>query len=99
MPQHLSRHTHALRRCKPSRKTPPRRSMRCLLLPCGVLVSLLTGCGIFTPPQAWEKGNLARPEMTMDKDPLEAKFTSHVYFSKEAASGGDGVGGGGCGCN
>jgi len=37
--------------------------------------------------------------MKMDRDGLEARFMSHVYFSKEAASGGDGVGGGGCGCN
>jgi len=26
-------------------------------------------------------------------------FESHVYFSKEASRGGDGVAGGGCGCN
>ena len=51
------------------------------------------------PPQAWEKGNLARKEMTMDADPLDQAFTQHVYFSKESASGGYGVGGGGCGCN
>jgi hypothetical protein len=37
--------------------------------------------------------------MRMDSDPLEARFTAHTYFSKEAASGGTGVGGGGCGCN
>ena len=30
---------------------------------------------------------------------LEAKFADHTYFSKEAASGGAGVAGGGCGCN
>jgi Domain of unknown function (DUF4266) len=71
-----------------------------LWLAVGLLPALaLGGCGVFQPPQAWEKGKLARPEMKMDKDPLEARFTSHTYFSKEAASGGDGVGGGGCGCN
>ena len=51
------------------------------------------------PPQAWEKGDLARKEMTMESDPLDQAFTQHVYFSKESASGGYGVGGGGCGCN
>jgi hypothetical protein len=30
---------------------------------------------------------------------LDAKFTDHIYFSREAATGGSGVGGGGCGCN
>ena len=59
----------------------------------------LTGCSTWQPPQPWEKGELARPAMRMDGDPLEARFSSHVYFSKEAAAGGSGVGGGGCGCN
>lgn len=58
----------------------------------------LGGCAM-QPPQAWEKGNLARREMTMESDPLDQAFTQHVYFSKESASGGYGVGGGGCGCN
>jgi hypothetical protein len=37
--------------------------------------------------------------MTFEADVLDAKFTDHTYFSREAASGGSGVGGGGCGCN
>lgn len=37
--------------------------------------------------------------MTFEADKLEAKFMEHIFFSKEAASGGAGVGGGGCGCN
>ncbi len=49
--------------------------------------------------EAWEKGNLAQPGMRFDADPLDARFTGHVYTSKEAASGGGSVGGGGCGCN
>jgi hypothetical protein len=52
-----------------------------------------------SPPQPWEKGNLARPEMTMGGDALDQRFVQHIYGSKEAASGGYGVGGGGCGCN
>ena len=59
---------------------------------------LASGCAMH-PPHAWEKGNLARKEMTMDADPLDQAFTQHIYFSKESASGGYGVGGGGCGCN
>ena len=63
------------------------------------LLAGLGGCSAFTPPQAWEKGELARPEMTMGSDPLDQRFTQHIYTSKENASGGYGVGGGGCGCN
>ena len=63
-----------------------------------LLVSL-TACGSLVPVQAWEKGNLANAAMTFDGDALDSKLNEHVYFSKEAASGGSGVGGGGCGCN
>ena len=49
--------------------------------------------------QPWEKGNLANKEMAFDPDTLETRFADHTYFSKEGASGGAGVGGGGCGCN
>ncbi len=58
---------------------------------------LLMGCGNL--PKAWQKGDLAKPEMTFGGDVLEKKFDNHMYFSKEASSGGDGAGGGGCGCN
>ncbi|MEP7101665.1 MAG: DUF4266 domain-containing protein, partial [Burkholderiales bacterium] len=52
------------------------------------------GCAL-NPPQAWERGNLAKPEMTMGADPLDQRFVQHIYGSKENASGGYGVGGGG----
>ena len=67
-----------------------------------VLVCLalhLAGCASFQPPQPWEKGQLAQPEMQFDPDPLAARIQQHIYASKEAAIGGYGVGGGGCGCN
>lgn len=57
------------------------------------------GCATMTPPKPWEKGDLARTSMQFGGDPLEAKYTDHVYQSKEMTSGGQGVGGGGCGCN
>jgi len=59
-------------------------------------LSLLSGCAAVP---AWEKGNLAKPSMTFNGDPLDERFTQHIYTSKENASGGYGVGGGGCGCN
>jgi hypothetical protein len=42
---------------------------------------------------------LAKESMTMGGDAPEQRFDQHVLNSKEAASGGSGVGGGGCGCN
>ena len=74
--------------------TPPRAALLLAVL----ALSSLTGCAL-QPPQAFEKGNLAKREMTFGADPLDEAFSQHVYFSKEAASGGTGVGGGGCGCN
>jgi Domain of unknown function (DUF4266) len=65
---------------------------------CLAAMLAISGCAM-QPPQAWEKGNLARKDMSLNSDPLDSAFLQHVYFSKEAASGGTGVGGGGCGCN
>jgi hypothetical protein len=62
-------------------------------------LSALGGCATFEPPKPWEKGQLAKPEMQFDYDRLDARAQVHVYTSKEGASGGYGVGGGGCGCN
>jgi hypothetical protein len=59
---------------------------------------LLAGCAI-EPPRAWERDLLARPEMSMNADPLERRALAHIYSSKENSFGGDGIGGGGCGCN
>jgi hypothetical protein len=64
-----------------------------------VFLALLSGCATTAPVQPWEKGDLARPEMMFGQDPLDSAFTEHIYSSKEGASGGSGVGGGGCGCN
>jgi len=67
---------------------------------CWLIVSsLLGGCSALTPVNPWEKGDLAKPEMTFEGDPLEGRFVQHIYTSKENSSGGYGVGGGGCGCN
>jgi len=47
----------------------------------------------------WERDILARPEMQLIDNPVESALDDHIYFSKEASSGGRGFGGGGCGCN
>ena len=62
-------------------------------------LSALGACSNLGQVNPWEKGDLARQEMTFEGDPLDQRFVQHVYASKENASGGYGVGGGGCGCN
>lgn len=62
---------------------------------CLVLLGLAGCAGV----QPWERDVLARPEMSLDNAPLDAAIDDHIYFSKEASSGGRGFGGGGCGCN
>lgn len=47
----------------------------------------------------WQRNILAKPEMALDSAPLTSALDDHIYFSKEASSGGRGFGGGGCGCN
>jgi hypothetical protein len=58
------------------------------------------GCaGLPADVQPWQKGDLARPEMRFDANLLETRYGAQIYTSREASSGGLGVGGGGCGCN
>jgi hypothetical protein len=70
-----------------------------LSLPCIILaVALTSGCSsIGVKP--WQRDVLAREEMQLDSDPLDAAIDDHMYFSKEASSGGRSFAGGGCGCN
>lgn len=49
--------------------------------------------------RAWERGYLAREEMAWAPDALESSLNDHIFFSKEASSGGNSAAGGGCGCN
>jgi hypothetical protein len=68
----------------------------CLLLSGCASLNDLSQLGQVKP---WEKAHLAQPGMSLDVDALDQKFIQHVYASKENSSGGNGVGGGGCGCN
>jgi hypothetical protein len=63
------------------------------------LLYTITACTSLSSVAAWEKGKLARNDMKFDHDRLDTQFVNHIYFSKEAASGGGTVGSGGCGCN
>jgi hypothetical protein len=66
-----------------------------LLSAAGALTSGCASMGV----EPWERDLLARPDMELVSDPVEAGLDDHIYFSKEASSGGQGFGGGGCGCN
>lgn len=60
-----------------------------------VLVATFSGCANVSPSQ---RATLAKPEMQFDFDRAAGAITGHTYASKEGASGGKAVGGGGCGC-
>ena len=63
------------------------------------LLVLLCGLAACEAVPADQRGDLARTEMAFDPDPLESRLNQHIYFSKEASTGGNGVAAGGCGCN
>ena len=67
-----------------------------LLVAVALALALAAGCETVKP---WERAKLSDPTMRPDRDPQEAMLKEHVYFTREAAAGGRGVGGGGCGCN
>jgi hypothetical protein len=74
-----------------------------LISPVGVFCALLgmvvtTGCSS-VGVKPWQRDVLAREEMQLGSDPLDAAIDDHLYFSKEASSGGRSFAGGGCGCN
>jgi hypothetical protein len=60
--------------------------------------ALATGCSSLGV-KPWQRDVLAREEMRLDANPLDAAIDDHMYFSKEASSGGRSYAGGGCGCN
>ena len=62
------------------------------------LIAMATGCSSLGV-EPWERDLLAKKEMSLNAQPIDAALDDHVYFSKEASSGGKGFGGGGCGCN
>lgn len=49
--------------------------------------------------EPWQRDLLAEKEMAVNASPLDSSLDDHIYFSKEASSGGKSFSGGGCGCN
>ncbi|MDB6093444.1 MAG: putative lipoprotein [Verrucomicrobia bacterium] len=63
-----------------------------------VAAAFFSGCAA-VKVQPWERATLASYSMRPDRDPIAVAMGEHTYFSREAANGGRGVGGSGCGCN
>ena len=59
-----------------------------------VAAVVTSGCAGIEP---WERDLHARADMKADAH--DAAIDDHIYFSKEASSGGRSFAGGGCGCN
>ena len=73
------------------------RRHSCLLIGAAIVaLAFLSGCAGVKP---WQRGTLSDYTMRPDRDTLENSLREHVFFTREAAAGGRGVGGGGCGCN
>jgi hypothetical protein len=65
-----------------------------------MILALLSLCACSNEPlKPWDRDLLAEQKMQLVPDPIANYLDAHIYFSKEASFGGQGVGGGGCGCN
>lgn len=67
---------------------------RGVLLAC--VLAGIQGCSTVQP---WERGNLARKEMSPSPTPALSGLRGHIFFSREGSQGGHAGTGGGCGCN
>ena len=71
-----------------------RRRLIAALATLAAAAALTAGC---TGVEPWERDLHARADMKADAH--DAAIDDHIYFSKEASSGGRSFAGGGCGCN
>jgi len=60
--------------------------------------TLASGCSSLGV-KPWERDLLSRQDMLVNAGSIDDAVDDHVYFSKEASSGGRSFAGGGCGCN
>jgi hypothetical protein len=61
-----------------------------------LLLLLVAGCAEVQP---WQRGTLAKPQMSLDPHSQRTALVAHVRAAREAASGGVSKDGGGCGCD
>jgi Domain of unknown function (DUF4266) len=78
--------------------SPTRRSR--VLAMAGAMAAMALGSGCAAVgAKPWEHDLMAERPMLPDPHPVETAMDDHIYFSKEASSGGRSFAGGGCGCN
>ena len=63
-----------------------------------VTTAVTAGCSSLGV-KPWQRDVLSRSDMRPDGGGLDDAIDDHLYFSKEASSGGRSYAGGGCGCN
>ena len=63
-----------------------------------ILGAAIGGCATANV-RPWDRDLLAEKKMSLRPAPQESDLDDHIYFSKEGSTGGQQVGGGGCGCN
>jgi len=66
---------------------------------CGALFGAAGCSGVRIGVDPWDRDLLSKPVMQLDSNLARDGNDAHIYFSREASSGGRGFGGGGCGCN
>ena len=66
-------------------------------------IALLFSVAACSPIKPWvkpyERQKIADEIMSFGRDPIADSYLHHVFDAREAARGGDGASGGGCGCN
>ena len=71
--------------------------MKSAALKLAMLAAFAAATAACTTVEPWERDLHARADMQPNAQ--DAAIDDHIYFSKEASSGGRGFAGGGCGCN
>lgn len=62
------------------------------------LLALALGCGACAGVEAWQKAELAQPQMQLRRDGKLQFFEDHALSTLEQAEGANGKAGSGCGC-
>ncbi|MDH4275761.1 MAG: DUF4266 domain-containing protein [Gammaproteobacteria bacterium] len=73
--------------------------MRYKIFALVMVAQSLAACGLVENVKPWDRDILAQEPMLLDANPMFNLMDEKIYFSREGARGGAGVGGGGCGCN
>ena len=74
-----------------------------MIFRCLLLIALLFSIAACSPIKPWvkpyERQRIADEIMSFERNPIADSYLHHVFDAREAARGGDGASGGGCGCN